>query len=180
MCDLRPLDNAPPRSLRVCAHHRSWRRRTAHHCCSVRRWCGVARPARDEHQLAAKVQAGAPRRACPSRRAPHAHCKAGPLCSAHPCCAPQVFIGDQSVGKTSIISRFMYDQFDTHYASTIGACTAQCVASGAGVRRAGGRPVAGWWWQAGGQADGRSGSGKVPAQPASQPAATRLCCTNRY
>mmetsp|Transcript_60419 Transcript_60419/g.145264 ORF Transcript_60419/g.145264 Transcript_60419/m.145264 type:complete len:210 (+) Transcript_60419:79-708(+) len=31
-----------------------------------------------------------------------------------------VFIGDQSVGKTSIISRFMYDQFDTHYASTIG------------------------------------------------------------
>jgi len=39
-----------------------------------------------------------------------------------------VFIGDQSVGKTSIISRFMYDQFDTHYASTIGACTARaCV-----------------------------------------------------
>ena len=35
----------------------------------------------------------------------------------------QVFIGDQSVGKTSIISRFMYDQFDTHYASTIGTCT---------------------------------------------------------
>ena len=31
-----------------------------------------------------------------------------------------VFIGDQSVGKTSIISRFMYDQFDNHYASTIG------------------------------------------------------------
>ena len=31
-----------------------------------------------------------------------------------------VFIGDQSVGKTSIISRFMYDTFDTHYASTIG------------------------------------------------------------
>jgi len=38
-------------------------------------------------------------------------------------CAAQVFIGDQSVGKTSIISRFMYDQFDTHYASTIGAPT---------------------------------------------------------
>tara|TARA_B100000780_G_C20799496_1_gene317530 strand:- start:195 stop:377 length:183 start_codon:yes stop_codon:yes gene_type:complete len=35
----------------------------------------------------------------------------------------KVFIGDQSVGKTSIISRFMYDQFDTHYASTIGTCT---------------------------------------------------------
>ena len=92
-----------------------------------RRWCGVARPARDEHQLAAKVQAGAPRRPHPSRRAPHAHCEAGPLRSSHPCGAPQVFIGDQSVGKTSIISRFMYDQFDTHYASTIGACTARTV-----------------------------------------------------
>ncbi|KAL3897627.1 MAG: hypothetical protein SGPRY_013015, partial [Prymnesium sp.] len=31
-----------------------------------------------------------------------------------------VFIGDQSVGKTSIISSFMYDTFDSHYASTIG------------------------------------------------------------
>ena len=31
-----------------------------------------------------------------------------------------VFIGDQSVGKTSIISSFMYDTFDAHYASTIG------------------------------------------------------------
>jgi len=31
-----------------------------------------------------------------------------------------VFIGDQAVGKTSIISRFMYDTFDNHYASTIG------------------------------------------------------------
>ena len=39
------------------------------------------------------------------------------------CGAAQVFIGDQSVGKTSIISRFMYDQFDTHYASTIGTYT---------------------------------------------------------
>ena len=47
--------------------------------------------------------------------------------SSHQCGAPQVFIGDQSVGKTSIISRFMYDQFDTHYASTIGACTARAV-----------------------------------------------------
>ena len=92
-----------------------------------RRWCGVARPARDEHQLAAKVQAGAPRRPHPSRRAPHAHGEAGHLRSSHPCGAPQVFIGDQSVGKTSIISRFMYDQFDTHYASTIGACTARSV-----------------------------------------------------
>ena len=31
-----------------------------------------------------------------------------------------VFIGDQSVGKTSIISSFMYATFDAHYASTIG------------------------------------------------------------
>jgi len=31
-----------------------------------------------------------------------------------------VFIGDQSVGKTSIISRFQYDTFDDHYQTTIG------------------------------------------------------------
>jgi Ras-related protein Rab-6A len=31
-----------------------------------------------------------------------------------------VFIGDQAVGKTSIISSFMYGTFETHYASTIG------------------------------------------------------------
>lgn len=31
-----------------------------------------------------------------------------------------VFIGDQAVGKTSIISSFMYGSFETHYASTIG------------------------------------------------------------
>eukprot|EP00696_Hemimastix_kukwesjijk_P001653 gnl/Hemi2/12036_TR4114_c0_g1_i1.p1 gnl/Hemi2/12036_TR4114_c0_g1~~gnl/Hemi2/12036_TR4114_c0_g1_i1.p1 ORF type:complete len:229 (+),score=65.74 gnl/Hemi2/12036_TR4114_c0_g1_i1:83-769(+) len=31
-----------------------------------------------------------------------------------------VFLGDQSVGKTSIITRFMYDQFDTNYQATIG------------------------------------------------------------
>jgi len=28
---------------------------------------------------------------------------------------PQVFLGDQSVGKTSIITRFMYDKFDNTY-----------------------------------------------------------------
>lgn len=27
----------------------------------------------------------------------------------------QVFLGDQSVGKTSIITRFMYDKFDNTY-----------------------------------------------------------------
>merc|ERR1712216_1073725 len=31
-----------------------------------------------------------------------------------------VFLGDQSVGKTSVISRFMYDKFDTSYQATIG------------------------------------------------------------
>ncbi|KAI3388186.1 hypothetical protein SNEBB_006232 [Seison nebaliae] len=31
-----------------------------------------------------------------------------------------VFLGEQSVGKTSIITRFMYDSFDTTYQATIG------------------------------------------------------------
>lgn len=31
-----------------------------------------------------------------------------------------VFLGDQSVGKTSIITRFMYDQFEKSYQATIG------------------------------------------------------------
>ncbi|KAG0592990.1 hypothetical protein M758_1G287900 [Ceratodon purpureus] len=31
-----------------------------------------------------------------------------------------VFLGDQSVGKTSIITRFMYDKFDVNYQPTIG------------------------------------------------------------
>lgn len=31
-----------------------------------------------------------------------------------------VFLGDQSVGKTSIITRFMYDKFDNSYQATIG------------------------------------------------------------
>jgi Ras-related protein Rab-6A len=31
-----------------------------------------------------------------------------------------VFLGDQAVGKTSIITRFMYDTFDTSYQPTIG------------------------------------------------------------
>ena len=46
----------------------------------------------------------------------------GVLC----CCRPLstrnqlVFLGDQSVGKTSIITRFMYDKFDAEYQATIG------------------------------------------------------------
>ncbi|KAG5876393.1 hypothetical protein JTB14_010503 [Gonioctena quinquepunctata] len=31
-----------------------------------------------------------------------------------------VFLGEQSVGKTSLITRFMYDSFDTTYQATIG------------------------------------------------------------
>lgn len=31
-----------------------------------------------------------------------------------------VFLGDQSVGKTSIITRFVYDKFDVNYQATIG------------------------------------------------------------
>ncbi|CAN1188531.1 Ras-related protein RABH1e [Linum perenne] len=31
-----------------------------------------------------------------------------------------VFLGDQSVGKTSVITRFMYDKFDNTYQATIG------------------------------------------------------------
>ncbi|ETO12954.1 RAS-related protein [Reticulomyxa filosa] len=31
-----------------------------------------------------------------------------------------VFLGDESVGKTSIITRFMYDHFDENYQATIG------------------------------------------------------------
>ncbi|EPX74734.1 GTPase Ryh1 [Schizosaccharomyces octosporus yFS286] len=31
-----------------------------------------------------------------------------------------VFLGEQSVGKTSLITRFMYDQFDNTYQATIG------------------------------------------------------------
>jgi small GTP-binding protein len=31
-----------------------------------------------------------------------------------------VFLGEQSVGKTSLITRFMYDTFDNTYQATIG------------------------------------------------------------
>ena len=31
-----------------------------------------------------------------------------------------VFLGEQSVGKTSLITRFMYDSFDHTYQATIG------------------------------------------------------------
>lgn len=31
-----------------------------------------------------------------------------------------VFLGDQSTGKTSLITRFMFDSFDANYQATIG------------------------------------------------------------
>ena len=34
-----------------------------------------------------------------------------------------VFLGDQSVGKTSIITRFMYDKFDSTYQVSVPAST---------------------------------------------------------
>ena len=34
----------------------------------------------------------------------------------------QVFLGDQSVGKTSIITRFMYDKFDNTYQVRVCHC----------------------------------------------------------
>lgn len=43
------------------------------------------------------------------------------LCTLPLACVRRlVFIGDQSVGKTSIISRFQFDTFDEHYQTTIG------------------------------------------------------------
>ena len=54
------------------------------------------------------------------------HCGAETLCAHHSSLFGsfavhlQVFLGDQSVGKTSIITRFMYDKFDTTYQATIG------------------------------------------------------------
>ncbi len=38
-----------------------------------------------------------------------------PLTHFGRCLCVQVFLGDQSVGKTSIITRFMYDKFDNTY-----------------------------------------------------------------
>merc|ERR1712060_703394 len=46
---------------------------------------------------------------------------APPAVPSHPLAKYKlVFLGDQSVGKTSIITRFMYDKFDTTYQATIG------------------------------------------------------------
>ncbi|KAK0497064.1 ras family-domain-containing protein [Armillaria luteobubalina] len=49
---------------------------------------------------------------------------ASPTTSEFPASAPKrtkiVLLGDQSVGKTSLITRFMYDTFDNTYQATIG------------------------------------------------------------
>ena len=62
------------------------------------------------------------------RPAPARACAVGGLQTRLDCFAPpcmrrcgQVFLGDQSVGKTSIITRFMYDKFDNTY--QVGALT---------------------------------------------------------
>lgn len=46
-------------------------------------------------------------------------------------CLSQVFLGDQSVGKTSIITRFMYDKFDNTY--QVSSSTAEHYGSSVGV-----------------------------------------------
>ncbi len=47
--------------------------------------------------------------------------------STHSNMAPvQVFLGDQSVGKTSIITRFMYDKFDNTYQVRVRQCCPYC------------------------------------------------------
>lgn len=51
----------------------------------------------------------------PARKAPSLTTTLAPLAKYK-----LVFLGDQSVGKTSIITRFMYDNFDRHYQATIG------------------------------------------------------------
>lgn len=61
----------------------------------------------------------------PAMKAPSASNTKRPQASAASSLAPLakyklVFLGDQSVGKTSIITRFMYDNFDRHYQATIG------------------------------------------------------------
>jgi Ras-related protein Rab-6A len=47
-----------------------------------------------------------------------------------------IFVGDQAVGKTSIISRFMYDAFERHYQATLGIdfLTKAVVVDGRSVR----------------------------------------------
>ena len=41
----------------------------------------------------------------------------------------QVFLGDQSVGKTSIITRFMYDKFDNTYQVQLDSINIICIDS---------------------------------------------------
>ena len=55
-----------------------------------------------------------------TRRPPSAGVGAGNTSLAPLAKYKLVFLGDQSVGKTSIITRFMYDNFDRHYQATIG------------------------------------------------------------
>lgn len=56
----------------------------------------------------------------PSSAAPTSRTSGGGSSSAPLAKYKLVFLGDQSVGKTSIITRFMYDKFDNTYQATIG------------------------------------------------------------
>jgi Ras-related protein Rab-6A len=61
------------------------------------------------------------RRSAPTGSGAHANASNGNNTSLAPLAKYKlVFLGDQSVGKTSIITRFMYDNFDRHYQATIG------------------------------------------------------------
>lgn len=62
-----------------------------------------------------KASAAAPTNNAPKRGTPNSSTSLAPLAKYK-----LVFLGDQSVGKTSIITRFMYDNFDRHYQATIG------------------------------------------------------------
>mmetsp|Transcript_891 Transcript_891/g.1181 ORF Transcript_891/g.1181 Transcript_891/m.1181 type:complete len:231 (+) Transcript_891:295-987(+) len=62
-----------------------------------------------------KSAAAAPTNNAPKRMTPNSNTSLAPLAKYK-----LVFLGDQSVGKTSIITRFMYDNFDRHYQATIG------------------------------------------------------------
>ena len=95
-------------------HNAEARRREGAQCSLRTAALAEAAAKNHEHEYTTKVQTGEPHSSLPPHRSRRA-ASAGP-----PKIPAQVFIGDQSVGKTSIISRFMYDQFDNHYASTIG------------------------------------------------------------
>jgi GTPase SAR1 family protein len=109
-------------------------------------------------------------------RAPRPRAARTPTPRAAPRRPPsQVFLGDQSVGKTSIITRFMYDKFDTTYqvrgrgrsvGSSSGACGAPHAARAQRTLPAAAPP------QQRRAPAGRRPAGRRPAAPAAPPAAS--------